>query len=813
MSGVATAANEPTIPAGNLTIFNTNCNELEIVWSIGDGSQHLVVVSENPIMNYPADGVGYTASTQFGSGSNLGGGTFVVSANSGTNTTVTGLTGGLTYYVAVFEYNGNGVAANYLISVFPTISEIVLGTVVSVSATRPTICQGDTSILSAQSSDPNTYIWNPTTALVSFVDSIALVFPILTTTYSVTATAPNGCTATASIQVVVNPKPSVSLSGLSDVCINSAPYTLTGGLPVGGSYSGAHVLAGIFYPNTAGIGLDTIVYTYTNPSGCSNSATAYINVNNVPNVALATFAPVCANTAPFPLTGGIPVGGAYSGPGVAGGIFTPSLVGVGTKSIIYTYFAPNGCQNSDTANLLVLALPQVNLTSLPSVCPESNAFVLSGGSPIGGTYSGSGVSGGQFDPAVTGPGSFPINYLYTDGNGCSNLAVSTLVVYNSPTVNFAPPASLCNNGPSVLLSGGTPSGGVYSGNYVTAGRFNPTASGSGRFAIMYDYIDVNGCAGIDIDTIVVNAAPIVDLVSPPSLCENAAPLQLNTGTPSGGTYTGNGIAANVFNPALVDTGSTMIYYQYIDNNGCTSRDSAIIRVNPLPVVTVSSFPARCVNGGPLALTGGSPAGGTYSGPGVGGSTFYTAIAGVGTHNIIYTYTSPFGCTATATQSLIVNPAPTVALGPDTTLCAGNSILLNAGNTGSSYAWSTGATTQTLTIDTTGRGVGAFSIRITVTTPQGCINKDTVVVTFAVCAGITEESIGSVITYPNPFHHTAVIDVDDSGELFVFDQQGRLLIRQLLIAGKNIVGEELMEGSYIGRIYANDKSYTIRLIKD
>lgn len=70
----------------------------------------------------------------------------------------------------------------------------------------------------------------------------------------------------------------------------------------------------------------------------------------------------------------------------------------------------------------------VNQTSYPDLTTGSPAFALSGGSPAGGTYIGTGVSGGMFDPAVSGPGDFDIIYSYTDGTGCTGAAVSTIHV-------------------------------------------------------------------------------------------------------------------------------------------------------------------------------------------------------------------------------------------------------------------------------------------------------------------------------------------------------------------------------------------------
>src|SRR5690606_12098816 len=50
------------------------------------------------------------------------------------------------------------------------------------------------------------------------------------------------------------------------------------------------------------------------------------------------------------------------------------------------------------------------------------------GTPSGGTYSGTGVSGGSFDAPTAGVGTWPITYSFTDGNGCTGTAQSSIVV-------------------------------------------------------------------------------------------------------------------------------------------------------------------------------------------------------------------------------------------------------------------------------------------------------------------------------------------------------------------------------------------------
>ena len=76
-----------------------------------------------------------------------------------------------------------------------------------------------------------------------------------------------------------------------------------------------------------------------------------------------------------------------------------------------------------------------------------------------------------------------------------------------------------------------------------------------------------------------------------------------------------------------------------------------------------------VDGAAFTLTQASPAGGTFSGPGIVGNDFNPGVAGVGIHTISYDYTDGFGCSATAIQTVTVNGLPTVTFDPIPGLCA------------------------------------------------------------------------------------------------------------------------------------------------
>ncbi len=153
--------------------------------------------------------------------------------------------------------------------------------------------------------------------------------------------------------VIINPLPTVTLPNLDAVCFDVLPFALTGGEPVNGIYSGNGVIDGNFDPVVAGIGIHTIVYTYENENGCENSATQTIQVNALPEVTLASFENVNDSTVAFELTGGLPLGGNYSGNGVIGDSFDPTTVGIGVYVITYAYTDENGCENFATQTIEV----------------------------------------------------------------------------------------------------------------------------------------------------------------------------------------------------------------------------------------------------------------------------------------------------------------------------------------------------------------------------------------------------------------------------------------------------------------------------
>ena len=157
-----------------------------------------------------------------------------------------------------------------------------------------------------------------------------------------------------------------------------------------------------------------------------------------------------------------------------------------------------------------------------------------------------------------------------------------------------------------------------------------------------------------------------------------------------------------------------LYYRSL---GCASTRTPITaNVGNLPVVALADT-NTC---GAITLDAG--AGTNYDYTWSTGATSQTIpVANSGLYIVTV---SDQGCLTIDSALVTVNVAPSVNLGPDQTLCNGATTTLDAGNAGANYNWSTGATTQTISVS----GAGTYFVEVD---NNGCIDNDTIVIAAAI----------------------------------------------------------------------------------
>ena len=171
------------------------------------------------------------------------------------------------------------------------------------------------------------------------------------------------------------------------------------------------------------------------------------------------------------------------------------------------------------------------------------------------------------------------------------------------------------------------------------------------------------------------------------------------------------------------TGTAMLLLTVTSDQGCgIAMDTVVFNVNPNPTVSVNS-PEVCASTLPATLTA-TPSGGTGSktfswSTGATTSTISTSTAG--TYSVTVTDTK--GCTGSSTGTLTVNPNPTVSVNSPEVCASTLPATLTATPSGahaagSTFAWSTGATTSTISTSTGG------TYSVTVTDTKGCTGSGT-----------------------------------------------------------------------------------------
>jgi PKD repeat protein len=281
----------------------------------------------------------------------------------------------------------------------------------------------------------------------------------------------------------------------------------------------------------------------------------------------------------------------------------------------------------------------------------------------------SSCASGSFTLTANGTGN--LNWFTTPTGGSS---VGTGTTYTTPVLNTTTTYYVENDVPQAPGFVGPPS---Y--NFGTGGMHNNTSTQYLEFTVYTNCTlmsaDVNAGAsgnrtftlwdgvGTQLNQYTVNvpAAGVQNVVlniplTPGNYRIGGTQMNLYRNN-SGPSYPYN------LNGAVSITGSSAGsgYYYYLYNwqiglPDCQSaRTPVVCTVGNLNVsYSTASYDTVCVSDGAFALSGGSPAGGTYSGPGVSAGSFDPSVAGVGTHTLVYTYTDQNNCTGTIPAQVVVD---------------------------------------------------------------------------------------------------------------------------------------------------------------
>ncbi|MBX7204655.1 MAG: T9SS type A sorting domain-containing protein [Bacteroidia bacterium] len=373
---------------------------------------------------------------------------------------------------------------------------------------------------------------------------------------------------------------SVSINGKTDtIACSNTPLLLTaayigGRLPYSYSWNGSALSSnGTYTFQSSQPG--TVYLLMTDSFGCSKTAQISVGIRNLPSVSiLIPDTAVCYNSPVLSLSGH-PSGGNWSSTSTClnGSSFTPKLSCAGPNRIVYRYTDVYGCAGSDTLSLTILNSIQSQTGSYSPLCYNASPLQLNG-TPSNGTWSGNGIIGDKFYPAVAGTGTHAI--FYQAAGGCGTQASTYINVLYSAQISFTNPSYVFCEASNQAFLLANPSGGIWSGNSVQSnGTFNPSAAGTGNHFETYTYTYTNGCVTTDSVLIKVEQLPVVNAGSDRKTCINNGDITLS-GYPAGGVWSGTSVTGNKFNTGIA-AGAYKIMYAYTAQ-ACTNKDSMLVNV-------------------------------------------------------------------------------------------------------------------------------------------------------------------------------------------------------------------------------------------
>jgi PKD repeat protein len=262
------------------------------------------------------------------------------------------------------------------------------------------------------------------------------------------------------------------------------------------------------------------------------------------------------------------------------------------------------------------------------------------------------------------------------------------------------------SGPIITLPGPVTGSGVYSdiinvANDKMIGQYFQVKLRNWNYCNPYDDPNipgppadpVNGDHPPVVTTAIILIVPYPDATITPvdTLCIDSSPVTLKAHD-SGGTWSGDGVTDDSFDPGSAGVGNHVIRYDITDSNGCSANDQITITVMPSPVVNIIPVGTLYINHPPVELAA-SPPGGTWTGNGVINNSFNPDSAGLGIHIITYqTLPDKFGCRGTDTINIkvIMPPEPVALFEPDTVGCSPLLVRFrNLSENAESYYWDFG----------------------------------------------------------------------------------------------------------------------------
>jgi gliding motility-associated-like protein len=384
---------------------------------------------------------------------------------------------------------------------------IVAPTASITNGATTTILDCNTTSISLTASGGVSYSWSNGSANLG---SNAALQVTTAGTYTVTATAANGCTDTESITITSQANTNPTFTQIAAICTGGAinlPSTSNNG--VNGSWSPA--------PNLNA----TTTYTFTPSTGlCANTATMTVTVNPYPSIT-AVNDTICAGSTGTITTQINLVGGTYTWVGSANTLANLSVTPASTNSYTVIYNLA-GCTDTAFAQILVNPVPVVQVQNATICAGQTGILIASSNLPNGQFLWANGSTNDTISLNPLSTTSQSVTYSLA---GCSSLPVNaTLTVNPVPTITMND-QTICFGDPVTMQAVANPAGTYYWGPNAVQGIASNTFTPSQDSTIQVFNI-LNGCSSDTIQaTVIVLPLPISTFGA--NVLQGCVPLSVN----------------------------------------------------------------------------------------------------------------------------------------------------------------------------------------------------------------------------------------------------------------------------------------------
>jgi uncharacterized repeat protein (TIGR01451 family) len=613
-----------------------------------------------------------------------GGGTYLWNTGSTASVITVSPTSSTTYTVTVTNVNGCSATLSRVV----TVSQPPL---VNITGNN-SVCINQSSTLTATGG--GAYLWS-----TGSTSSALTVTPVANTTYTVTVTDDNGCTASSSFQVSVNGLTiNPAISGDIIICVGESTTLSASG---GNSYrwSNSATTTSI---SVSPVANTTFTVTVTDINGCTGIATSNVVVNPIPNVVISGASVFCPGN-PVNLTASGATSFVWS-TGQTSASITVSPVTATDYRVTGT--DSNGCIDTASIRVTVADLSQVSITGNNLICPGDSTILKAIGGVSYVWNNGLTSDSIKVIPNVTSTYTVTV----TTQNGCTAVLNRTVTLRTPPTASITGNLSICPGGSTMLTATGGMSFRWSTGATSAVIVVNPASNMN--FAVTVT--DNNGCTDSVAVSVNILPPPSIQISGDNSICPGDSTILSVTG---GNTYIWNtGATSNQITVKPVTT--TTYTVTATASNGCTATSSIIVTLNSPPIAVISSPDSICSG----ASVGLSAAGGINYLWNTGATTSSINLAQTLTTTYSVTVTDINGCTASSSKMVNIFSPPTAVISGDLIICVGESTTLTATG-GSSYIWSTLATTNAITVSPT----TTTTYTVTVTDAKGCTASTSAVV--------------------------------------------------------------------------------------